>query len=1113
MCSLVPPTRRRGFRLPTIGLLLAGALVALPATGVVAAPAAAQEGAETPDRPFARFPDVSPDGRRVAFSYQGDVFTAPVAGGLATRLTLHEAYDGSPRFSPDGERIAFQSDRWGNEDLFVMGADGRGVRRLTHHSADDELGGWTPEGDLLFETRRTWTQVERESEIWRMPGGGGTPDRLLDAVGFAPRTSPDGRFIVFEYGTNGRDRKGYRGPANRDLWLHDTRDGSYAALTGFEGNDMLPAWVGSRSLLFLSERGGTYDLYRLEIDEAGRPAGEPRALTDFSDLGIRSYGASADGGVVVLERGTDLWVLRPGSGEAAGGPPAVESDLTRLELEVPEDDRFYALERRTFRSDADEFAVSPDGEYLAGVVRGEIFVTANDPEEDRAVRVTDHAWRDRDVTWPDGESLLFVSDRSGDYELYRLTSADPEQPDLFLSLRHRVERLTDSEDAVRDPVVSPDGDRVAFVEGRGRLVVAPIGDEGLGPRTVLLDGWATPGDVAWSPDGRWLAYSLDDLDFNAEVWIHAADGSAEPVNVTQHPKADGDPFWSADGSKLGFVSQRNNGDADLWFAWLREEDWEKTKRDWELEKRRRQAREEADGDVGEETEETEEEGDQPIRIDLEGIHERLEQVTSLPGNESDLVISGDGETFFFVTNRSGRQSFDADQDLHRVQWDGTEMKALTTGGASPFAVTLGPEGKRLYFGVEGGRLARIGTDGGDRESLPYAARLEIDHTAEKAQVFDEAWRLLEENFYDPEFHGRDWEALRERYRPWALRASTKRDFRDVFNLMLGELNASHLGLFGPDRAETQEERTGLLGVEVDPVADGVRIERVVPRSPADREASELAVGEVITAVDGRAIAEIGNYWQLLADRVEERTVLTVRDAEGSVREVVIRPTGSLGAELYREWVDDRRELTERYSNGRLGYIHVQGMNWPSFERFERELVASGEGKDGLLVDVRFNGGGWTTDYLLAVLTVRQHAYTVPRGAAPDLDARHTEFRDHYPFGPRLPLAAWTKPVAALANASSFSNAEIFSHAFQHLDLGPLVGEPTFGAVISTGGAGLMDGSFVRLPFRGWYVKATDRNMENGPAVPDVIVEGRPDARADGEDAQLRAAVETLLEGM
>jgi len=288
---------------------------------------------------------------------------------------------------------------------------------------------------------------------------------------------------------------------------------------------------------------------------------------------------------------------------------------------------------------------------------------------------------------------------------------------------------------------------------------------------------------------------------------------------------------------------------------------------------------------------------------------------------------------------------------------------------------------------------------------------------------------------------------------------------------------------------------------------------VVPGSPADREASTLREGEVILAVEGTPVPEAPNFYSLLADRVDRRTILTVRGTDGGEREVVIRPTDGLDDELYDEWVRERRRLSEEYSGGRLGYIHVEGMNWPSFERFERELQAAADGKEGLLVDVRFNGGGWTTDYLLTVLTYPQHAYTVPRGAADDLDRQHTEFRDHYPFGERLPQAWWTRPVAALANQNSYSNAEIFSHAFKTLDLGPLVGESTFGAVISTGGAELMDGSFVRIPFRGWYVKATDENMEHGPAVPDHRVPRRPDDRAGEEDAQLRRAVDVLLEQM
>lgn len=253
-----------------------------------------------------------------------------------------------------------------------------------------------------------------------------------------------------------------------------------------------------------------------------------------------------------------------------------------------------------------------------------------------------------------------------------------------------------------------------------------------------------------------------------------------------------------------------------------------------------------------------------------------------------------------------------------------------------------------------------------------------------------------------------------------------------------------------------------------------------------------------------------NFYNLFADKSDIRTVVGVKNPKGETREVVIRPVRSLSNELYEEWVRERQKLTEKYSNGKLGYIHIQGMNWRSFERFERELAASGEGKEGLVIDVRFNGGGWTTDYLMAILTTRQHAYTVPRDATDDLEKNQKSFSDYYPYGERLPFPVWTKPSIALCNANSYSNAEIFSHAYKTLGLGTLVGQPTFGAVISTGGAALVDGSFVRLPFRGWYVKGSGMNMENNGAVPDVIVGNSPDAKAKNEDEQLQKSVEILL---
>lgn len=244
--------------------------------------------------------------------------------------------------------------------------------------------------------------------------------------------------------------------------------------------------------------------------------------------------------------------------------------------------------------------------------------------------------------------------------------------------------------------------------------------------------------------------------------------------------------------------------------------------------------------------------------------------------------------------------------------------------------------------------------------------------------------------------------------------------------------------------------------------------------------------------------------------MHQNIYLTIVNPSKETKDVVIRPFSSNRWGNYKQWVLQNKKLTETYSNGKLGYIHIQGMNWTSFEHFERELVAAGYGKEGIVIDVRYNGGGWTTDYLMAVLTVRQHAYTVPRGAASDLDKEHQKFKDSYPYNERLPLAAWTKPSIALCNERSYSNAEIFSHAYKSLEIGTLVGKPTFGAVISTRSHRLIDGSSVRMPYRGWYIKNSGLDMDKQAAVPDIVIENAPDEKSKGEDTQLKTAVSTLL---
>ncbi len=1039
--------------------------------------------------PLVMQPSLSPDGQQIAFCYQGDIWTVPVAGGRAYRLTIHEGYDSKPIWSPDGQQIAFASDRNGNRDVFVIPSKGGQPTQLTYHSATDVPTAW--DGDaVLFITRRLYAQVEREYELYRVPVKGGTPTRHLDALTLDASYNPSKKALALVRGTCRPERETYHGPANRNVWIYLPETDEYKRITEYNGNDYQPAWGDDQTLFYLSAESGKYNIYKISFEEGFQNFSNPKKLSNHRDFGILSFDISADGKTIVYHKADEIYIQPTAGGKAK-----------KVEIEIVTDYRFDPVLKKTY-SNMEEYSVSPNGKRVAYAVHGEIFVTPVHKKDSRSVRLTNSPTRDREPLWLNDSILLYTSDREGQYDIYAVMSADTNEMDLFNSLKHTTKRITTNAKDELGLELSPDATKLSFRRGRGELWVADIDSVGnLSNLVQLLDGWATPSGITWSPDSKWLAYSLDDLNFNEEIFIHAANDSIPPVNVSMHPRSDRNPVWSPDGSKLAFTSERNNGDTDIWFVWLKEADYLKSMAEW---------------NVGElEEEDKKKKGSSkrsPMIIDFDGVYNRLRQVTAMPGAEYGMQFSEDAEILYYISRSNTGRNFERDVALYEIKWNGKENKQLLDGSKAANSLYISPDGKYLYMRVMGGKLQRMKLSNKKPEPIAATAKMEIDHKAELEQLFEEAWRALDAGFYDPQFHGRNWEKLKATYKPLCMKASTKEDFQYFFNVMLGQLDASHMGMRGGfNPKNTQRVQTGLIGVELEPTANGLRILRILDGSPASKPESRLYVGEVIQQVNGTKLEQTTNFYALMDEAAGERLLLEVLDTNGQSRELVIWPVANLGAQLYEDWVQERKRLTEKYSNGKLGYIHIRAMGWPSFERFERELMAAGYGKEGIVIDVRYNGGGWTTDYLMTVLTVKQHAYTVPRGATKNLKKEHKQFQDYYPYGERLPLSAWTKPSIAMCNENSYSNAEIFSHAYKSLEIGTLVGKPTFGAVISTGGYGLIDGSYVRMPFRAWYVKGSDLNMEHGPAVPDIEVDLSPAYKTKGVDEQLKKSVDLLLE--
>lgn len=1027
-----------------------------------------------------RTPSLSPDGKDLAFSYQGDIWVHNLNTNQSKRITVHQAYESNPIWNNDGSELAFSSNRKGSNNVFTVSKMGGMPKQITYYPTGDTPYDWTNENNILFTTNRVMKGPQWDAQTYHVNANGGTPERTITALGAMATASPNGNFIAYAKGACRISREDYTGSAQRDIWLFNKQSNKYIQITDTRKNEHSPVWDAQGNLYYIGAESGRYNIYKQAISENGTKNGAPERLTNQTKNGVVSFSVSDDGNIVYSTL-FDVFLMK-------------NKTATKLALNLVTDYRFELEKTDTTTSDISTFDVSPNGKLAAMEIQGEVFVKENDKEKKNTNNVSNHPFRDRNPQWISDKEVLFISDRDGHNEIYVSRSKDT-LVGLERSLKIATKKLTKSKEDVYNLLVSPDHKKIAYQIGRGNLMIADYKKGKITNIVAFSEGWAAPSGVSWSPDSKFLAYSQQDLDFDSEIFIQSVADPKEKFNVSMHPRSDVSPSWSSDGKMLSFASNRsgNRGgiDFDIWMVWLKKEDWERTRTDREI------------GDYYQPKPEKKSEKKKTVEvsIDKDKIYDRLVRVTSLPDDEFGGIFSPDNNSIYYSATNPATNS----RSFYKVKLDGGSPKEIKgTASIGGFSEVNG----KFYF-TSRGRLSELNPKTDKVTSLAHSAKYTTDFTAMNAQMYEEGTRVLTMGFYDPNFHGYDWKGLVKKYKTLALKASTIQDYSFVYNHLLGQLNASHMGYRASTPEKTNSDNIGLLGLEVKNTSKGAEVVYVLDNSVADKSKVGIQEGDVITKVNNQKVDKNTNFYSLLKNTRGDEILLTL--SNGS--ELVARTSGSLRTLQYQAWVDSRKKLVDKFSDGKLGYIHIQGMNAPSFERFERELKASGYDKEGIVIDVRYNGGGWTTDRLMAVLNVYQHAYTVPRGAAKNLEKENKKFTKNYPFNERAILSVNTKPSIALCNENSYSNAEIFSHAYKNLGLGKLVGQPTFGAVISTGGYGLTNG-FVRMPFRAWYVAKSGKNMENeSPAIPDYLVENAPGWSARGEDDQLKKAVEVLLEDL
>ncbi|HJQ33477.1 MAG TPA: S41 family peptidase [Pyrinomonadaceae bacterium] len=1121
------------------------ALLVLPCFRVSRAQTPAAPPAVEP-RPYFYEPAISPDRKEIAFVSGGDIWTVPAEGGEARLLVSHPATESRPLYSPDGRSLAFVSTRTGNGDIYVLDFASGDVRRVTADDGLEQLDAWSYDGRWLYFSS-TARDIASSNDVYRVAAAGGTPmqvsaDRYTNEWSAAP--SPDGAALAFV--GRGYSQWWRHGHAHIDesviMLMRGNSTASYEPLTAGGAKEVWPMWgENGKSLYFMSDRGGAENIWKLPL--GGRPA----QVTKFTDGRVLWPSISYDGRTIVFERGYGVWRLDTDSGRAT------EVRITRRGAPAGP-----AVERVRQTEQFQDLALSPDGKKVAFVARGEIFAASASDGGD-AQRVTTSSAPESQPAWaPDSRRLAYVSERNGHGQLF-----------LYDFATNAETQLTSSTEPDDTPRFSPDGKWLAF-ERAGREIRA-LNVETKQERLVATGRLQRPPLMAdrpyvWSPDSKWIAYMPVGQKLFRNVYVAAldGDGTGRPVSFIANAGSN-TVSWSTDGTFILFDTGQRTETGQLARVDLiprtprfREDQFrdlfkEETPKNVSPTLRRQENNPQSpvpptqvppnnptpspsptpqpspspaepgttptpgqtptpsptsspasQAGAGRGAEKN-----KPVEVVFDGIRRRL---SLLPVGVDVYyhTLSPDGKYVLMIAGAVGQTNLYV-YPLDELQREPAVTRQLTSTPGGKSDAQFSPDSKEVFY-IEGGRIQVAALDPRQPpRTLAVAAEMDVDFAREKMEVFEQGWEWMRDNFYDPKFSGADWQAVRAELLPYVAGARTPDEVRRLMRLMVGELNASHLGVSGPFGSAVTN--TGRLGLDFDrdeyERTGGLRVSEVIPLGPAalarDSAAPDrtrpVKAGEYVVAIDGQRLDARTNIDELLNYKTGRRVTLTVASsAEGADRkDLDVRPVSTATEKglRYRKWVDERRAYVERVSNGRLGYVHMYDMSPASLAQLYVDLDAENQSREGVVFDVRHNEGGFVNVYAIDVIARRSYLRMTPRGF------------DASPARTVLGQRALELPTVLVTDQYSLSDAEDFTEGYRSLRLGKVVGEPTAGWIIFTSNLPLMDGTVFRIPFTR-IETAEGINMERNPRPVDVNVERPVGESYTGKDSQLDAAVRELL---
>ena len=1059
------------------------------------APLATASAMAQSDPLWMRFPTISPDGKTVAFSYKGDIWTVPANGGQARQITTNPAYDAYPVWSPDSRQIAFASSREGSMDIYVVGRDGGTPRRVTTDSGDEYPMAWRNDSTIMLKAsimpKATSIMFANFSQVYEVSDKGGRMRLFSDIPMEDISVGNDGALLYHDNkGYEDPFRKHHQSPICRDIWLY--KGGNYTKLTNFAGEDRTPVWGGdNNTYYYLSEEDGTFNVYKRRIGETAKTQ-----LSHYKGNPVRFLTRSTDGTLCYAYDGA-IYTLKEGS------------QPVRLNLSMVADDGSDKLRRQVLRSGATEFAVSPSGKEIAFVVHGDVYVTSTDYTTTK--RITDTPEQERNVNFsPDGRSLVYASERGGLWQIYQTSIVNKDEKQFTYATQLKEEQLVKSSLVDMQPAYSPDGKSVAYIEDRGALKAVDVKTKAV---RQLMDGKFqysySDGDLwfQWSPDSKWLLsnYIGHGGWNNSDIALVPADGSQKITNLTNSGYNDNNGRWVLGGKAMLFMSDRAGYRSHG--SWGAEDDAYIMFFDLDAYERFRMGKEEralydeahkkekADATkkkrplikLGKKKKDDKKKDEaKTLKFDLANCRDRVIRLTVNSSHMADAILSPGGDTLYY------QAKFEGGYDLwkHDLVENKTEIVMKNVG----YGLEADKDFKNLYVYNNG--IKQIDLAKNSQKGIDFEANFNYRPYEERAYIFNHVWQQVKDKFYDPKLHGVDWEGYKKTYAKFLPYINNNYDFRDMLSEMLGELNGSHTGArYYPEGATLKTAALGLF-FDNDYEGDGLKVEEVINRGPFAVRNTGVKKGCIIEAIDGQKIAKGSDYTSLLDGKAGKMTRVSVFDPSRKKRfDVVVRAISrSAQADLlYRRWVDRNREMVDSLSNGTIGYVHVKAMDSESFRTvFSQLLSDSMRQKKAVIVDERHNGGGWLHDDLCTLLSGKQYAKFIAHGKYIGYD----------------PWNKWVKPSCVMICEDDYSNGHGFPAVYKTLGIGKLVGAPVAGTMTAVWWERMMNGMIFGIPQVG--NQAMDGTFfENKELKPDIEVYNTPADYETGNDEQLKAAVESF----